>query len=79
MTPLKTYTVKENTHFSSTRNHRLVRAACAKGLTNVSISRYPNSQPGGGWYLYSDQITKLHIGYEVSEAESRINQIEVKN
>lgn len=77
MTPLKVYTVKENTHGSSSRNHRLVRAAFARGLTNISISRY-GAVWGGGWYLYSDQITKMYIGHEIAEAEARINQIEVK-
>lgn len=79
MTPIKVYTVKEHTHYSSSRNHRLVRAAGARGLTNISISHYPNSEPGGGWYLYSDQITKMFVGYQVDEAEKRINQIEVND
>jgi hypothetical protein len=78
MTPDKTYTLIENVHGSSSRQHRLIRAAWSKGLTKVTVCHYPNSQPGGGWYLYCDQITKLHIGYTLDECEARINRIEVK-
>lgn len=75
MKPDKQYTVLENYHPSHSKNHRLVRAAYAKGLTRIEISHYPNAQPGGGWYLYCDQFIKLHIGYTVNEAEARINKI----
>lgn len=76
MTPLAIYTLKENTHYSSVRNHRLIRAAYAKGLTNVTITRQPASAPGGGWWLKCDEYEKqLHLGYQVAEAETRINRI----
>lgn len=85
MKPQKVYSVKANTHISSTRNHRLVRAACAKGLTNVTVTWYPKYtgtclSPQRGWFLKADQLPEKHIGFEVAEAEARINQIQaIKN
>jgi hypothetical protein len=76
MATVKSYSLKENLHGSHSQQHRLVRAAWEKGLTNIFICKYPNAQPGGGWYLYCDQITKRHIGYNISDAENRINQID---
>jgi hypothetical protein len=76
MASVKTYTLIENIHGSSSRQHRLVRAAYNKGLTSVFIFHYPNGQPGGGWCLCCDQIKKLNIGFTIDEAENRINQID---
>lgn len=83
MTPQKVYSEKEHTHYSSTRNHRLVRAASVRGLTNIKVEWYSLKEylKGDGfrhgWYLSCDQFETIHIGYEVGEAETRINKIEV--
>lgn len=82
MTPQKIYTVKTHSHYSSSRNHRLVRAAGARGLTNIKIAWYPKYDGTilstlRGWYLMCDEFEKsLHLGYQVNEAEIRINKIE---
>lgn len=78
MATSKVYTVKENLHPSHSKNHRLVRAAYRKGLTGIKISWYgAMSRYVNGWILESDQIPQLHLGYQIKEAEERINKISI--
>lgn len=78
MASTKTYTVKENLHHSHSRQHRLIRAAYEKGLTNVTIAWYSvkSTGPHCGWYIMCDQLDHKHIGYDMGEAETRINKID---
>jgi hypothetical protein len=69
-----TYTVKENHHPSSCKNHILVREAHKKRLTGIKIIR--NLDNMRGWVIECDQIPRLHLGFEVSEAIARIEKIE---
>lgn len=74
MAEIKTYTVANNKY------HRLIKAAVKKELNNIVISWYPalNYTRRTGWYLECTEVPYLHLGYEVSEAEKRINAIELK-
>jgi hypothetical protein len=78
MPTVKTYTIIENVHGSSSRQHRLVRAAWKKGLTEIKIFHYLK-QSGiflRGWYLQADQFKLRCIGYDLNESEARINKID---
>lgn len=74
---LKVHQVKPGTRPLSKKNHALVRAAASSGLTGIKIIRYPKSSIWHGWVLESDQISHLHLGFEMMEAEVRIHQISV--
>jgi 2-phospho-L-lactate guanylyltransferase (CobY/MobA/RfbA family) len=54
MSKTKTYTLHPQYHGSSCLQHRLIRAAWAKGLTNITITWYSKKYfepdcPGPGW------------------------------
>lgn len=77
MATLKTYT--HNPCGPLSKNHKLVIAAYQKGLTGIKIIRgLGKGADRTGWTLECDQVPKLHLGYEIAEAEIRINQILVK-
>jgi hypothetical protein len=60
------------------KTHQLVRAAYDKGLTHVKIIRgLGKGAARTGWTLECAQVPKLHLGYEIKEAEARINKITV--
>jgi hypothetical protein len=73
----KYYTVKPNTCPLKSVNHRLVRAAAARGLTKILIVWFPCGYLKAGWNIQSEQVPYLHLGFEISEAENRINQISI--
>jgi hypothetical protein len=75
----KTYTLKELYHGSSCLQHRLIRAAWAKGLTGIIIYWYGSkcTTPGPGWWIKADQSPLRFIGFDMNSAEVRINRIDV--
>jgi hypothetical protein len=79
MSKTKTYTLHPQYHGSSCLQHRLIRAAWAKGLTGIKITWYSskNEKPGPGWWIEADQQPLRHIGFDIPSAEVRINRITV--
>lgn len=60
------------------KSHALVNAAYDKGLTNVTITRgLGKGAARTGWTLECDQVPRLHLGYEIKEAEDRIKKISI--
>jgi hypothetical protein len=60
------------------KNHALVIAAYQKGLTGIKIVKgLGKGAARTGWTLECDQVPKLHLGYEIKEAEARINKISI--
>jgi hypothetical protein len=77
MPVLKTYEPLPNYHWSHSKNHTLVRSAYKKGLTGIKITRLSTDNgAAGGWVLECDQIKRLHLGFDVIEANKRIDLIE---
>lgn len=71
-------TVKIYRPIPGQRTHALVKAAAAKGLTNVTITRgLGKGAARTGWTLHSDQVPRLHLGYEIDESLNRISQISI--
>jgi hypothetical protein len=60
------------------KNHALVIAAYQKGLTGIRIIKgLGKGAARTGWTLECDQIPRLHLGYEITEAENRITKISI--
>lgn len=79
---MATVTPKEKVYELSikgfSKTHQLVRAAYDKGLTRVKIIRgLGKGADRTGWTLECDQIKRLHLGYEIKEAEARISRISI--
>lgn len=76
MAEIKTYTIYKDSHYSHHRNHRLVKVAGQRGLTKIEITFVPHDYPGRGWWLKSAEIERLFLGYQLNEAENRLNQVD---
>lgn len=60
---IRTYTDKLNP------NHRIVRCAIGKGLTNVTVVYRPSiSDDHRGYYITCDQFTEKHFQYMTAYA-----------
>jgi hypothetical protein len=73
----KYYTVKPNICPLHSKNHRLVRVAAARKLTGILIAWFPDGYLKAGWNIQCDQVPYLHLGFEIAEAETRINKITI--
>lgn len=58
---IKVYTDKANP------NHKIVRCAIGRGLTNVTVTYRPSpSEDHRGYYITCDQFTEKHFQYMIA-------------
>lgn len=70
MANIRTYTQHDK------KVHKLVKAALSKKLMGVKIECWPKIPfQKQGWYLSDFHHCELFLGYDINEAEQRINRI----